>query len=127
MALAVALPARRADMVVAALAQAALAAADQVHRLHADALPLAETGDALADRGDAAGQLVAGGAADRRAGRGASRVSAAVGVEVGAADAGRADVDERLARAWPRVGDLFDADVFAAVEHGCLHGIHLLR
>jgi hypothetical protein len=75
-----------------------------VHRLDADALPDAQPGHPLAERGDEASQLVPGCPPDGRAGRRAPRVAAAVRVEVRAADAGRADVDEHLARSRPRVG-----------------------
>ncbi len=106
-----------AEVLLPLTAPGATPAADVV--VDRDALPRPHRRDPLADRGDGAGDLVAG---DER---GDAEVEGAVPqVQLGVADPGRADPDQRLAGARARDGDLVVVEGLAGavVAHGAHRG-----
>ena len=115
----------RAEMLQPAPAIGAVPAVGERH--DRDAVALADTGDARADRNDVARELVP---EDLRILRSVQRVrldrchdrTGHVLMQIGAADAARHDPDDDLPRARRgRLGDLLDADVMRRVESQCPH------
>jgi hypothetical protein len=85
-----------------------------------------EPGDARPDRDDAAGELVAGDhraavPRDRMAVHGVRDRAVHPLADVGAADPGRVDLEQELARARRRLGNLLDPDVAGPVVDSRLH------
>jgi hypothetical protein len=97
--------------------EAGMALAARGDRANQDAVADLVTGNASAQLGDHTDGFVA----DDQTG--ADGILAAQDVEVGAADRGEGDADDGLAGSGMGAGDLFDADVTDAMEHGGAHFI----
>ena len=106
-----------AEILLAALAEIALAAGSGVERHHAVAG--SETVNSLAGLDDGSGQLVA---EERRRNNHARVIAAAKDLQVGSAGERSAHLDNQFARRGLGTGTSLDANIFAAVEDCGLHG-----